>query len=420
MMIYMRKLYFFILPILLILQINAYAAPRFDDILSDKIAEYGIFENDTGIVYADEKHFESGTSLMIVHITESSIKCEIYDDTDGVQFTDSIEIPYGGSNTYKLFAVTANDTDYIMLTSRTTNETTEFFSLRDDSLTKIPPVKYDSSTSVAGYENGKPVSYTTRRGIFDFLNKLKERTISDYTFVNKVNFLSESGQNDIKNFLSASADLVSFDINNYDYDTVFKQLLYTHKNFQILTDIPAKSGSSSNFDYNNVSIVNSEYIDFIAEHYLGLTTEKPPVNNLINRGFCYNNGLYYYIDNPIGYFSTKIDDLITLYDLGNNTFFTIFSDMYYENNTETPEYSFAVIRDKDSSYSLLRIGMGEKLPSQEEIKKYANLPQATVTPNPNEKAVQDILTMPALLIIAVGIVTLTCGIIVLIKIRRKQ
>ena len=218
---------------------------------------------------------------------------------------------------------------------------------------------------------------------------------------------------------------MSFDIKDYDYDSLFKYVLYTHKNFQILTDIPPDSGSSSSLGYNNVSLVRSDFIDYVMENVFRITPEKPPVNSLINRGFCYNDGYYYYTGGFDVFFSTQILDLIGVYDIGGGVTFVIFSDIYRENDTETPEYSFAVLQKVNNSYSVLRLGMGENLPDEEEIKSYSPFStHSQINPEntalPKKEATDDSLLLPFLLfIIAVGTIGFVCSVIVLIKQRKE-
>ena len=403
------------------------ASALFDEVLSDKLSEYGIFENGQGIVYADKKEFEGRSSLLIVHITTGNIKCEVYDDSDGIQLTDSLEFAWSGNSSYKLAVVAKNNVDYLMLSTTTGNKSVnEFFALQNDAFTKIEPFDYDSITYIAGYENGKIVTYISARNVYNFLSSLKQETIAQYSFVNKVNSLSDEETASIKTTLSACADLMRFDIKNYDYDTLFKYVLYTHKNFQVLTDIPAASGSSSSLGYNNVSIVSSDYIDYIMEKVLRITPEKPPVNNLLSRGFCYSDGYYYYTGGFDVYFATEIRDLVGVYDIGGGVTFVVFTDVYYEGDTQTPEYSFAVLQKSGSGYSLLRLGMGENLPSQEEVRNYSpfstygNASWSNSNDSDTKKANTTKVVLPVLLLIlSVGIVGLLCSIVVFIRMKRK-
>lgn len=408
----MKKLFFCII-LMFFIQIAVYAQPEYEQIMSDRINNLGIFNGKSGIVYADTKNFEGNNSLFIVSISDKSINCEIYDKSDGIQLTDKIEFPK--KTNCRLSCGKNGDNDVFILSSKNSKEV---YTLLDDTITKSDNTKITEINDIAGYSNGKPVSYTSRKNISSFVTSLKEDTLSQYPFQNIINTLSDTEINDIKETLAACVDIMSFDIKDYDYDKLFKYILYTHKNFSILTDIPANSGQSSSLGYNNVSIVNSEFIDYIMEQVFRITPEKPPVNNLLERGFCYNNGYYFYSGGFDVYFSTEIRDIISVYDLGSGVMFVVFSDIYTEGDTKTQEYSFAVLQKNDEGYSLLRLGMGEPLPSEHEVTQYSPFSHT----NNNQSATSDktessnIQPIPyILLIIAVGIVGLICGIYILIK-----
>ena len=422
----MKKLIILLFGVLIFMSPAAYASPLFDEVLSDKLSEYGIFENGQGLVYADEKEFEGRSSLLIVYASPSAIKCEVYDDIDGIQLTDSFEIPCGGGNTYKLAAVTKNGADFLMLSTTSGGKTVnEFFTLHNDAFARTEPFDYDSITYIAGYENGRVISYVSANTVYNFLSRLKQETISQYSFVNRLNSISSEEIDSIKTTLSACADIMRFDIKNYNYDTLFKYVLYTHKNFQLLTDIPANAGSSSSLGYNNVSIVSSDYIDYVMEKVLRITPEKPPVNNLLSRGFCYSDGYYYYTGGFDVYFATEILDLAGVYDIGGGVTFVVFSDVYYEGNTSTPEYSFAILQKSSGGYSLLRLGMGENLPSQEEVRRYSpfstygNASWNSAAGSDTKKAASDLVLPVLLLVVSVGLVGLVCSIVVFIRMKRK-
>lgn len=422
----MKKLNFFIFIILILLPSTVLASPQFDKVLSEKIGEYGVFSGNEGLIYAGERNFENSNSLFIVYVAESAIKCESYDNTDGIQFTDELNFPYGGNNAYRLATVKKDGLDYVMLSSTVNSKTTvEFFKLENDTFVRADNIEYDSITYITGYEKGKIVPYVSSKNIFNFLNTLKERTLSDYPFPNRVNIISADDSQDIKRTLTACADIMSFDIKNYDYDTLFKYVLYTHKNFQILTDIPADSGSSSSLGYNSVSIVRSDFIDYVMQSIFRITPEKPPVNNLLNRGFCYSDGYYYYTGGFTTFFATEIIDLIGVYDIGGGVVFTVFSDIYSENDSQTPEYSFAVLQKTGGAYSLLRLGMGENLPSAEDIRQYSpfstyNNIEWGKTPAENTAEPKNNFILPVLLlIISAGTVGVICGIVALVKQRRS-
>ena len=259
--------------------------------------------------------------------------------------------------------------------------------------------------------------------VFAMPTKTNDEIIADYPFTNRVNELSVSEKQEITKTLTACADVMRFNIRNYNYDKLFKYVLYTHKNFQILTDIPADTGNSSNLGYNNVTLVNSDYIDYIMTRVFRITPEKPPVNELLERGFCYNDGYYYYIGGFGVYFATEIVDIKGVYDIGGGVTFVIFSDIYYEGNTRTPEYSFAILQNTENGYSLMRLGMGEDLPTSDEVRLYSPFKtynemnwNINNVDNNNDDFVKSYISIPILLlVISLGLIGLTACIAALVK-----
>lgn len=259
--------------------------------------------------------------------------------------------------------------------------------------------------------------------VFAMPTKTNDEIIADYPFRNRVNELSVSEKQEITKILTACADVMRFNIRNYDYDKLFKYVLYTHKNFQILTDIPADTGNSSNLGYNNVTLVNSDYIDYIMTRVFRITPEKPPVNELLERGFCYNDGYYYYIGGFGIYFATEIVDIKGVYDIGGGVTFVVFSDIYYEGDTRTPEYSFAILQNTENGYSLMRLGMGEDLPTSDEVRLYSPFKtynemnwNINNVDNNNDDFVKSYISIPILLlVISLGLIGLTACIAALVK-----
>lgn len=259
--------------------------------------------------------------------------------------------------------------------------------------------------------------------VFAMPTKTNDEIITDYPFTNRVNELSVSEKQEITKTLTACADVMRFNIRNYNYDKLFKYVLYTHKNFQILTDIPADTGNSSNLGYNNVTLVNSDYIDYIMTRVFRITPEKPPVNELLERGFCYNDGYYYYIGGFGVYFATKIVDIKGIYDIGGGVTFVVFNDIYYEGDTRTPEYSFAILQNTENGYSLMRLGMGEDLPTSDEVRLYSPFKtynemnwNINNVDNNNDDFVKSYISIPILLlVISLGLIGLTACIAALVK-----
>lgn len=192
---------------------------------------------------------------------------------------------------------------------------------------------------------------------------------------NSVNELTYEEKENILRLLDACADVMHFDRDNYDFDTLMRYILCTHPNFAAVTNLSPETDISGS-GANDISIVKGDYIDNIITSIFNLTPVHPPVNELVVRGYCYSGGLYYYQNAFTADFGTEIVDLTEVYSLGGNVYYVVFRDIYYENNAESPEYSFAVIKKSSSlPYSLIRLGMGEKLLTKAQIIAYT--PQKT-------------------------------------------
>lgn len=249
-----------------------------------------------------------------------------------------------------------------------------------------------------------------------------EAALVEYPFENILPSLAETEKTAIKTTLAACADLMTFDIYNYDYDTIFKYVLFTHQNFKVLTDLDPMTGSSSSLGYNNVSLVSSAFIDYVMDNVLHVPPEKPPVNNLLTRGFCYSGGYYYYNVSFDVSFSTAVKELTGVYVLDGGTIFVIFSDVYTEGDTKTNEYSFAVLNNTDGNYSLLRLGMGESLPTADELYKYLPPSGDTKTEDRDIKindTSQRLMLIGLLIIIFAGIIGFVLAITALMRTKRR-
>lgn len=241
---------------------------------------------------------------------------------------------------------------------------------------------------------------------------------------NRVNEMSVTEKENIRLLLGACADIMRFDRGNYDFDTLMKYILCTHGNFAVVSSLsPEASVSGTSAD--GISIVNGEYIDNIVTTIFKLTPQHPPVNALVERGYCYSNGFYYYKNIFNTFFYTQIQDITEIYSLGGGIYYVVFNDIYYENNTASNEQSFAVIQQNDTlPYSLIRIGMGEKLLTQTEIIAYT--PQKTYQSPRWEAASPDYVPsrrpgMPTLIItIASSIVIFIFGSTALIREFRRR
>lgn len=418
----MKKTGLFFIVLLLFSTLKAFAADSYEGVLNEEIKKYGIWDNEKGIIFADKVEFEE-MSLLIVRVENNSVLCDVFNDTDGIQLTDTLILDYSDS-LGRLLTVKSGGKDYIMLTSGGEDK---FFTIKTDKFIQTSLSEYYPISAIAAMGNGQIKPLTPKENIYNFHNRLKEEVIAGYSLTNKIGQIREEDRESIIKILTAGADIMSFDIKNYDYDRLFKYVLLTHENFKILTDIDPKTSQSSIYGYNNVHLVSGDFIDYVMKSVFRITPEKPPINALISRGFCYNNGYYLYSGGFNTYFSTEIKELIAAYDLGGNVMYAVFSDIYTQGENKIYEYSYALLQKTGGGYSILRLGMGESLPLEGEIRAYSpfsayggsvwstNGGGLSSTDNSQERGY---LMIFCLAVISIGSTGIICCLVVIFKSRK--
>ena len=154
-----------------------------------------------------------------------------------------------------------------------------------------------------------------------------------------------------------------------------------------------------------------------AEWFRTIGTEGSPGTKTFSlTGAIENTGL---IEVPMG---TTLRHII--YDIGGGVTFVVFNDIYYEGDTRTPEYSFAILQNTENGYSLMRLGMGEDLPTSDEVRLYSpfktynemNWNINNVDNNNDVDFVKSYISIPILLlVISLGLIGLTACIAALVK-----
>lgn len=384
----------------------------FDNTLDDIITKNGAFDGEKGVVYADLVYFSDYPSLLVVSIMENAFYCEVYDNIDGIQCTDILSIPLNKKDSFTFSNVKEGQYNFLKLQI---NSETGFYTIRDDSFTQVYDLENFTTTDIICCKNGKFTAYTTRRTLYNFLNSLKHERIEQYSFLNCINTISDTEKQNMLAIVKACADIMDFDINNYDYDTLIKYILCTNQNFKILTDIDPEYIPDS----GGTSIVSAKYIDYIIQTVFNISPTHPPINAFISRGFYTDNGYYYYKNIFNTFYATDIIDMEAVYDLGGGIFYTIFTDIYRQGDISFPEYSYAILKKTQSgSYNLLKLGMGRKLLSEHELLELTpGNERASYVWNKTSKHSENsiVLTLLLLLCISFGVVALVCGGILIFK-----
>lgn len=380
--------------------------------LDDIITQNGVFDGENGVVYADKIFFSENESLLIVSVRDNAFYCKVYNNIDGLQCTDILSIPLSKTGSFVLSVVREQSNDFLMLK---VNNDTGFYTIQDDAFTQVYDVQYTAKSDIISCRNGYFTQYTSRRELYNFLNGLKHEKIEQYSFLNCINTIPEQEKQSMLTLVTACADIMDFDINNYDYNTLIKYILCTNQNFKILTDINPEYIPDS----GGVSIVSEKYIDYVLKNVFAISPEHPAVNSFASRSFCTDNGYYYYKNIFNVFYATDIIDMEAIYDLGDGVYYTIFTDIYRQGDVSFPEYSYAVVRKNSSgAYNLLKLGMGRQLLDERELLKIApgHERSSYVWNNAVQKQECNImLTLLLFVCISCGIVILVCGAVLILR-----
>lgn len=368
----MKRIFAFIILLFSILTVSAKTADtaheEFSNILNDTVSEQGTFNGERGVIYASIEHFYyDNEMLLIVSANRLRINCSVYSVNDGAECLDTLALDISPADNALLSVVQYDNMSYLTLSH--TSGDTEYFAVLDDSFTHVPRLEYATKTDIVRFTNGKADTLSNSpQNLYNFLNTLRLETINSYTYMNKVNVIDPDTRAQFISFLSACSNLTEFDRENYDYDRVFKYVLFTHSSFEPIVPVTAHTDDSG-----DIKTVSGEYIDYIMMNILKIAPEHPGVTALTERGFCYRDGVYMYTGGFSADYRTEILDIIALHDLGAGNYHIVFSDIYYENGTVIPEYSYAIVNDNNGVLSLIRLGMGKNLLTEHQINRYSSV-----------------------------------------------
>ncbi|MDO5397077.1 MAG: hypothetical protein Q4G33_04025 [bacterium] len=326
---------------------------------------------DRELFFAVSSKLQGGERLITVSDSENGFIIRVFDEDDGAKIDDELNIVTGGGNMYRLSLINDGTYDSLLLE---TNGVKECYTLLEDRITrKEMPESYNTVTKITENNNGVKDHFgNSMESAYRLINKMKEERLKDYSFIGRRNSMGTEKLNGIHRIIAASADIMSYNSKDYDFDKLMKYILNTNANFQILN--PYERGEYDN-PYEGIRLVRTEYIDYIVQRIFELEPQHPYVNELVTRGFCVNNGYYCYTPAFNVNFSTKICDITAVYDIGNNVYFTVFRDIYTENGENIPEYSYAILKETENEFKLMRIEMGGMLPEENEVMEYAQVKQ---------------------------------------------
>lgn len=389
---------------------------EFGNVLNDTVSKYGVFDGENGVIYASEESFYYGRDMLLIcSINDKMLNASVYGINDGIECIDTLSLPKPDNARFSV--IIYDGVSYLLLDKKEGGD--EYFAVLDDNFTHVPEITYSSKTDIIEFKNGKADTLqNTDQTLYNFLNSFRLETIQSYPYMNKVNVISGEMRNNLKKFLTSCSALTEFDRSSYDYDRLFKYVLYTHTAFSDIVSINPHSSLDG-----DIKSVSSEYIDYIMTEILGVTPEHPGATDLTDRGFCYRDGVYLYTGGFSADYETEILEFAAVHDLGGESYHIVFSDIYRENGKTVPEYSYAVVAYSDGKFSLIRLGMGKNLLTSKQISRYMTVPGAS-TPAWEKSGDETVPQKDKSIIIAISMaaaaVALIAVAVVLLIVRRKQ
>lgn len=337
-------------------------AAEFDIILNENISDKGIYNGKNGIIYASM--CENNSMLAIIHIENSSLTADIYGSEN--EAVDSLTVKCNGKKNCRVSISGRNEPLCITVTE---NKKDKYYRLINDSFTatNIKPVK---STPLFRYTNKKARVEADTSGVIKAKNALTYERAEKIPLREVI--LTNSEKSDILLLLKACADIYTFNPTDYDIDYLTLHVLYTHKNFALLSKIPTQSSENT-----TIKMCSEPFIADVMYKAFRITPKKPALNMLTETGYCYNNGLYYYRGGYKNYFATDIKEIIKSYAIADNSIYVIFKNTYTDSSTPvSEEYSSATLKKDKDGYYLTSLYMG----------KLIDNPQTITSPDTIEKA----------------------------------
>lgn len=401
-------------------------------VLTEQVSANGVYtplsgteKAPAGVVRAELIQFTQAAppTLLIawVNTDSSMIQCDLWSVVDGIHLTDRIQWGFDQDIVIKL--VTTEGVPYLA-THQDGEE--HFYTVSEDALRESDVPSYEEEEYLIGCQQGQPTDFgqtsPQNNELFDLIKSLQDTKLASYTMPE-----ADIDKDSLKKTLSACADVFRFDKASYDPQKFTQYVLASQANFQILTPLsPAASDidPSISDDFENIKICNGEYVDWVLKNIFGVEPYHAPVNNLYENQFCYSGQDYYYTVDFGVYFETNIEDILAVYDLGNETYYTVFEDTYTEDGKTFYEYSQAVVRPgEESDWQVLYLSMGGNLLEESTLEQYAEeeaaAPAMAYTPAGPDKSTSSLPVEAIffLTVLSLGISTMVIGLLLIHVVR---
>lgn len=157
----------------------------------------------------------------------------------------------------------------------------------------------------------------------------------------------------LMSLIKACVDIGEYDRENFDENDLMRRVLYTYRNFQIITDVEPYPTQT-----DDLKMCRTDFVKDVLHRAFRLDAPAPPPDKLTELGYCQNDGYYYFSGGYTEYFATDVKDIYKIIQLQDGTLYVIFTDYYFEgNNDKKLEYSSMRIGHDADGYYVLSINM---------------------------------------------------------------
>ncbi len=226
-----------------------------------------------------------------------------------------------------------------------------------------------------------------------------KRVIFSLVCVLFLNVISVSALNnsEFMPYINSSSGLRQY-VGKEDLHKLIVDVLNSHHNFQALTSLTPNATVTG-----ALRMCDAKFIDDIMYKTFRIETPRPQPDQLMELGYYYNNGFYYYKTNTPSY-SVKINEITKTITLDDGGVYVIFTDTLTTENTSPITENSAIKFYRDSSgWFITEIHMGLD---------FSNLSEHLKTPAPYETYIEFVWDILPLLVF---IVTIIVVIVILYK-----
>ena len=165
--------------------------------------------------------------------------------------------------------------------------------------------------------------------------------------------ISKSDKAELLTLIKCCADIEDYDRNNYDMDMLMRDVLYTHRNFMLLSSFQPDERTIN----GGLKMCSERFIFDSIQKAFRLEAKRPDENELTAIGYCNTNGYYYYYGGYTKYFATDVHSIANTFYTTDGSLYIIFSNSFNNGAVQKEEYSTATAKRDSNGWYLTSIHM---------------------------------------------------------------